>query len=485
VYFVLNNMLEEKLTADPTIRKAIADSGLAMVWVQPGSDSKSALTLSPSAGTKEAVEKVLADLARESGYGEIEFAPLLLEEHSAASPFVWGMQQEMSPRIIAAIPLKGFRVPGNVGTIPNLQVSSEWAEHGEGWKQPWDRKSLFETIRLRHAANDGLIGEFTDLGSGHFDFTPQSAGPIAMFIRKAVKARVPEYSAIDRLVALKPVDPRSGWLIDPAKLGTIEGKPVPYRRWQGDPNDGLWYFDKEMAETVNAYMLDQLQKKPQMIDMVIDGHPAPLDKVGLIGFNPHWNPDGQTFNVDMTYLDKSPAASLYGGGPLGHATTPIQLRVGSGALDQVGPNTFRVAIHRGIVLNQGNPWEPWIIGYSVGDNTYRRTDRPMHPNLNLVNQEGAPQTLQFEKISDVTPRTTTIELQAVASSGLKVQFFVVSGPVRIGEDGHSLVMLPIPKRSKYPVRVLVGAYQWGRVLDPKVRSAGPAMQEFFIQRPHD
>jgi hypothetical protein len=137
------------------------------------------------------------------------------------------------------------------------------------------------------------------------------------------------------------------------------------------------------------------------------------------------------------------------------------------------------------MLNQGNPWEPWIIGYSLGDNTYRRTDRPMHPSLNLVNQEGAPQTLQFEKVNDVFPATKTIELRAAASSGLKVQFFVVSGPVHLGEDGHSLVVLPIPKRSKYPIRVLIGAYQWGRVVDPKVQSAGPVVQEFFIQRPRD
>jgi hypothetical protein len=483
VMFVLNNMLEERVTVDPTIRQAAADCGLAIVWVQPGSDKGSPMSISPEKGAGDAVLKVLADLAKESGYSEIEFAPLLVEEHSAASPFVWQIQDQLPDRIFAAIPLKGFHSWWHTGTIPNLQVSSEWAEHGEGWKQPWDRKWLTETTHLRKENHDALIGEFADLSSGHFDFTPQSAGPIAMFIRKAVKARIPDDAPLDRPVKLKTVDPKSGWLLDPATIGTPQGKPVPYSQWQGDPQDALWYFDEELATTINDYMADQLRKKPQMLDLVIDGKPAVLDKVGLVPFSPRWDADGQTFKVQAIYLDKSPAASLYGGGPLGHASVPIQFRVGSGALDQVGPDTFKVAIHRGVVLNQGNPWEPWIIGYSNGDDQYRRTDRPFHPNVNIVNKDGEAQSIDFPKIPDVSVGSVTVPLQGKASSGLPIEYFMVSGPAEIAKDGASLHLLPIPPRSRYPVRVLVGAYQWGRAIDPKVKSAGPIVQEFSIDRP--
>jgi hypothetical protein len=40
-----------------------------------------------------------------------------------------------------------------------------------------------------------------------------------------------------------------------------------------------------------------------------------------------------------------------------------------------------------------------------------------------------------------------------------------------------------PARSRYPVRVVVGAYQWGRPTEPKVETVGPVFREFFLERP--
>jgi hypothetical protein len=48
------------------------------------------------------------------------------------------------------------------------------------------------------------------------------------------------------------------------------------------------------------------------------------------------------------------------------------------------------------------------------------------------------------------------KLKATGDSGLPVQFFVVSGPVELKGD-DSLELLPIPPRSKFPVRVIIGA----------------------------
>jgi hypothetical protein len=46
----------------------------------------------------------------------------------------------------------------------------------------------------------------------------------------------------------------------------------------------------------------------------------------------------------------------------------------------------------------------------------------------------------------------------------------------------TLSFAPLPVRAKFPIRVLVSSFQWGRQNDPKVQSAGPVTQEFFIQR---
>ena len=191
--FTLNNMLEERFTVDPVIRQTAAELGLGIVWVQPGSDKDSPLTIDLRNGSAvAAIDALLKDLAAESGYAEIAFAPLIVEEHSAASPFVWGIQGQMPARLIAAIPLKGFNLWGPDLGIPNFVVTSEWAEHGEGWKKPWQRDWLVKTAAMRKDHDDALVGELTDLSSGHFDYTPQSSVPIAMFIRKAVRARLPD-----------------------------------------------------------------------------------------------------------------------------------------------------------------------------------------------------------------------------------------------------------------------------------------------------
>jgi hypothetical protein len=39
----------------------------------------------------------------------------------------------------------------------------------------------------------------------------------------------------------------------------------------------------------------------------------------------------------------------------------------------------------------------------------------------------------------------------------------------------------IPSRARFPVKVTVGAYQFGRQVEPKVQSAEPVFQEFLIE----
>ena len=63
-----------------------------------------------------------------------------------------------------------------------------------------------------------------------------------------------------------------------------------------------------------------------------------------------------------------------------------------------------------------------------------------------------------------------------------MQYFVVSGPVRVAGD-DTLEFLPVPPRAKFPVRVRVGAFQWGRGAGDRVHSAGPEFLEFAITAP--
>jgi len=249
---------------------------------------------------------------------------------------------------------------------------------------------------------------------------------------------------------------------------------------KGSAEDAFWYFDREMAEAVNHSMLEQLAKQPQAIDFVTEGHVDPLVDNGFAIIKPKFLRDGITFRVHAESMTASPSATLYPNQVLGHAATTITYRVGSGALRQIGPDTFQVAARPGGLLRQGQPWEPWIMAYQPGDNNFRSADKPAHILVNTRNTEGTPQALNFPKIADVRSTTRQITISATSSAGLPVELFVESGPAVI--EGSTLHLLPIPPRSRFPLRVIVSAFQWGRVGEQPIQTGGPETQEFFIRR---
>lgn len=480
----LDNMLEKPMFEDPTIRQAAADSGLGIVWISPGSEGKGTpldLGFSPRDQAVAVLQETLDALARESGYGEVAFAPLLAVGHSAATPFVWGMGDWNPARVFGIIPIKGW-YPGHAPSgVPVFHIAQEWAEFTDKWGEAWLKSERPAALKLRAEGRQALVGEFLDVGAGHFDWTADSAKVVAMFIRKAVQYRLPDNAPLDQPVPLKPVDFKSGFLIDAMKLGTPEGKPVAVSDWQGDASNAFWYFDRELAVAVNQYALDRLSKRPQMIDFVVNGKPAPLIKNGFADFHPQLQDDGVTFKVSAAFLEKSPTTNLFAGQPLGHAAEPILFRVCSGGLRQTGPDTFQVALGRGSVARQGAPWGPWVLAYQPGDAEYRAADRPAHTWIPIQLKEGKPQVITFPEISDQKVGVKSLKLEAVSDSGLPVQYFVVSGPVKL--EGDTLKFTAIPPRAKFPLRVTVAAFQWGRGANPKVQSAGPILRSFLVEKP--
>jgi hypothetical protein len=484
----VQNMLEQPMFEDPTIRLTAAEAGLAIVWISPGDDlgdkNSPYHRFNPPSEIVAGIQDILTRLAAESGYAEIQDAPLMATAHSAATPFVWGMDYYFdAARMIAIFPCKGWFTGHIKPGIPVFHTGSEYGEvGGTNWGETY-LKDRIELRRLRGEGTNCLLGEFVDIGAGHFEWNPEAAKIIALFIRKAAQYRLPENPPVTGPVVLRPVAPESGWLIDPEKLGTPAGQPVAYAAWAGDPTRAFWYFDREMAQAVNDYMVAGLAKKPQVIDFVDEqGKPVSLAKGGMADLHPTLLEDGATFKVAATFLDQSPTPRLYHGEAVGHAAGPILFKVSTGALKQTGPDTFRIWMGRGGLVQQGSPWEPWIMACQEGDTDYRRADRPGHPWFHTLNSEGNPQTIDFPKIADQPAEVKLLKLSARSDAGLPVQFYVVSGPVELKDD-DTLVFHPPPPRAKYPLRVIVGAYQWGRITGEKVRTAGPVFQEFFIKQP--
>ena len=61
---------------------------------------------------------------------------------------------------------------------------------------------------------------------------------------------------------------------------------------------------------------------------------------------------------------------------------------------------------------------------------------------------------------------------------MPVYFYIKEGPAII-KDGK-LVFTKIPPRSQFPIKVTVAAWQYGRDSEPKIKSAEPVEQTFYI-----
>jgi hypothetical protein len=97
----------------------------------------------------------------------------------------------------------------------------------------------------------------------------------------------------------------------------------------------------------------------------------------------------------------------------------------------------------------------------------------------LRNTVGADQTITFPPIPDVRASTASIPLHATSSAHAPVHFYVREGPAEIVGD-NTLKFTPIPPRAKFPVAVTVVAWQWGRSIDPKLKTAEPVERTFQI-----
>jgi hypothetical protein len=505
-----HNMIEKSLFERSAFRAACAENDLGIVMIFSGHDKapdddknpdhpkRSALDifLNPNfpkgeedpKGAGEDLQKVLDALAGESGYEEIRHAPLMPVGHSSAGSFVWHLYKWDASRIFAMMPFKtGSKEDGPPG-IPVFDVNSEWFEYGNS---PMHNVSLTSpeggarVAKFRANHKDALYGYYVDIGAGHCDASDDAIGIMRLFLKKVVAARIPEHAPKDASVPLKLVTVESGWLLDAATFGKPEGKPVAYADWKGDAKQSFWYLDKELAAAVQNHLVQQLAKKPQQIGFIQDGQPSPDAR--MYNFSPKFLDDAGTFQLQADFVDHIDHANFDNSRPdyyppgtkLGHSDTPILFRVNSGAVMQVGSNTFRICPHAGPIVPQGNPWEPTIVAYNLGDKDFRPADHPAHANVSIINKAGESQTLEFIKISHQKIGTKSVKLAAKSSSGLPVQFFMVSGPATIA--GDTLKFDKIPARAKFPIRVLVSAFQWGRSIEPKVQSVGPVTQEFFIE----
>lgn len=474
-----HNMCEETLFENRAFRRSLSDSGLALVWVTPGWDQE----WKAASGSPEAYWQMLADLARVSGYDELEQAPVVPFGHSAMATFPWNFAAWHPERTLAVVSYHGdaprTNLTGygrdnlewgrtrNIDGIPGLMVVGEY----EWWEA---RVNPALAFRMMYPAS--CISFLCDTGRGHFDVSDATAEYIALFLKKAMKARLPEMAGADgRSVTLKKVRPEDGWLAERWHPGQKRrAKAAPYGEYKGDPHDAFWYFDREMAEaTERRYALER-GKERLFLGVEQDGCLATYDGEKHVKTNLEFRPaaDGITFCLKPVFTD-----SL--------RRTVVQPRVEGrpyitricGPVAQVDDTTFVVDFYRMGTDNVRRRAEMCLVACYDGDAHHKGAVQEFTLRIPYPLVDGRRQCLLFPGIDDVVAGTDVVELRAESDCGLPVRYYVKEGPAEV-ESGHRLRLTRIPPRAQFPVKVTVVAWQYG--LPGKVQTAEPVERSFYI-----
>jgi hypothetical protein len=251
--------------------------------------------------------------------------------------------------------------------------------------------------------------------------------------------------------------------------------PAPYMLSKGKSANGYWFFDRETAMAAMKFEGDRVKRKRQMLTFIQDGQLLPVAKLGYAALNFEPEQDGVSFRLKGGFLSEMPPELIGAGQKLGHAAGPISFRVIAGPAIQTGLSSFRLQFDRA-----GMGGEAWIQEENAGDGEYRHAVQPGKMTIPAKLTTGKPQKITFQKIQDVKYGTKKLALHATSNSVLPVDYYIISGPAYV-ENGI-INFTPIPVKSKYPVKVKVAAYQWGRITEPLYQSAEPVEQTFYITR---
>ena len=523
----MNNLTESAIIENTVVREACAQERVGILWIAEGSWAASplanewgdpaglskeqqkiysaALEIAKKAGktptpeqaqaqatvktmklelarqAEEELNNMLKGLAKESGYEEVERAPLLIIGHSMTGLITWGMPYWIPERMWGAVPMKtGVRgapwekPDAKMTGVPVLYMNQIEPEGPAAKSAP--RRYSFGP--RQNTAN--LAAQVFDWGGSHFEMSDEMAKLFALFVHKASQYRLADEIPAAGYPKLKELKPEQGWLAT-ALLEPQQFPMAPEPQYKGDKTKAFWFFDEEMAKAVVGHHIADRKKKIQYVTVVSNGKElkpftGAFDSVAIpfaSGID-----DGFTFKLTGAFLDTVPSNNPAEAKPAGHATSgKVVVKIaGGGSLAQLSEDTFR--FRPGNMGFNGKALNCWLVATHPGDAEYARCNQHAWLWMPEKNTQGAAQTITFDKPANVMVGTKEITLDAKASSGFPVEYFVVSGPAEV--VGNKLRFTPIPPRAKMPVKVIVTVYQMGRTTAPLTQSAPPVERSFLI-----
>lgn len=483
-----HNMEEEPILEHLLFREMLSQLNMATVWITPGPD----LVFNFTKNDANYFNTMMAALAEESGYTELEYAPIVPIGHSAAASYPWNFAAWNPQRTLAAVSISGqwpFYQSDDqpdwgtrsIDGVPGIVTMGEyeWAEDraGEGLKQRQEHPKVPLSVLAEPAG-------------GHFDVSDEKVAYLTLYLKKAARYRLPENMPSDGPVRLRSIDPvQQGWLASRWRLNQAPvAPPAPVLQYTGNPAEAFWYFDEEHARATEQLQTQYLGQKVNLLGYIQDGSIVKQNKNTHQQVTLDFLPidDGLTFKLTGTFIDTVPEGrperwtDLAAGTPIGHATEggPVTIQRICGPVKKLNDDTFAIRFYRMGMNNTKRSNEIWLLASHPGDGQYKRAVQQSVMHFPLRNTEGAEQHITFPKIADQPATVKSIPLNAVSDSGAKVYYYVLAGPAEI--DDGTLKITTIPPRSKYPIKVTVVAWQWGRSIEPKLKTAEPVERVFYL-----
>ena len=480
-----NNMEEISILENPKFRKALADLNFAEIWVAPPFDHLFRF----NEGAGETFNGLMNDLAAASGYSELQFVPVVPMGHSAVASWPYYFAAWNPERTLAALSISGqwpyFRnkdfAPDiwgdrNIDFVPCLESMGEYESAND-----WSREGLWE--RQQHPLMP--LSMLASPAQGHFASSDAKGEYLALYIRKAVEYRLPKNWEGNSPPKLNPIDPtKTGWLADKWRLNQPPTAPAaPVSEYKGDPKEAFWFFDEGLAKATEKYEAAYRGLKPQLVGYIQDGQMASQTASHLqvtLKFEPE--ADGVTFKLSGAFYGAVPSGSprlpqwtgLPAGSPLGHAANSNAVSIDRicGPFEKLSANTFAIRFQKETLLNtNARQYELVFAAPHPGDKEYKPAVQQAHMFIPARNEVGAEQHLTFPEIPDQKAGTKSVKLMASSDANVPVYYFVREGPAEM--DGNVLKFMPLPPRAKFPVKVTVVAWQYGRATEPKLKTAVP------------
>ena len=459
------NVPEQMIAGNAIIRKACADNNIGIFYSTPGFWHYNTKATPEEKNQQEkedtlALESMLTELAGKSGYPEVATVPWLPIGESMSFFMVNGLGRGSPNRCIALIfacDISSWIFTQSIPILGLQGTGGEWGQKNGDIREAWRHVESYNKAceNRKKSVPKALITMLVDPCGGHFTCSDPMLQYMANYIDRVAKTRLSD----DGSATLKPVDVNKGFL---AHLPIVGIGEQPIESAEGATDTGRpWFFTREDAEKAQAIARTNWSAATQF-PLVQAGEGCTVTPWGWNSVTTVTLKTSGEFSFKPFLFDSIPDGFLNAGQPLAKTAQLPQVEWVSGPIAPLGNNRFCVELDRGYKNGKVQVCSSLgVVAEATAD--IRKSLQPLVVNF-TYNTAGTPQTIEFKEIGPIKAGTASVALDAQASSGLPVKFFVEAGPAIV--EGNRLVFTQIPPNTKFPLTVTVAAWQWGTCTEP-------------------